>query len=249
MCTWLHTTVQRPAQILATRRLPGHLSPRPAWRGPCSSAAMRVETGRIARGATLLSITIALVAGACGGDHPEPGIRCSQCRAFRCDENLACVDCLNDGDCSAPNAPFCLRGRCGECRTDVDCGGLRSRCSPTDLQCHYPCTSKQGCTDGPTVCDLATGVCLGCASDADCTAPTSICDPTAKRCVECTTKADCTGGARLCDIPNGRCVECVTDAECATGLFTGSSNTSHVCQSGTCVSFTCRHPESGCLSL
>jgi hypothetical protein len=141
----------------------------------------------------------------------------------KCDPALGCVECTVDGDCTAAGRdPFCILGRCEACRTNADCGVAAPACFPGDHQCHASCAVDGGtnCQNGngnnnnATICDPATGACIGCNGPTDCPATDPICEPTTKSCVSCTKNTDCPAARPRCRIPRFECVECVVSADC-----------------------------------
>ena len=98
------------------------------------------------------------------------------------------------------------------------------------------CQSSADCQGdaGGSVCDVATGECVGCTEDEDGCALGSYCDPDQKSCVAGCLDDDHCGGDLVCDTQNNLCTGCVQDGDCAAGT---------VCDGGTCVpGCTAMHP-------
>ncbi|MHC4836566.1 MAG: hypothetical protein ACYTF3_00040 [Planctomycetota bacterium] len=157
-------------------------------------------------------------------DRIEDGVRVTRC------------ECGDEGRACFGERPYCVEGRCVECRDDdVDCenndDGSRNqcvnricrRCDPADhagcggnqLCCGFACEAtgpagNQQCEVCDTACDVAaTNVCAG-------------------RNCRCGGGAPCDGDTPLCDDARGTCVQCLRDADCA-----GHPN------GGQCVNNTC----------
>lgn len=129
--------------------------------------------------------------------------------------NNSCVECDNDGHCSADN-------------TGHDC-------SPTGAPANTcGCDADGDCTGIPnaTRCLVASNLCVECANDGHCSADNTghNCSPTggvANTC-GCDADADCTGiaGATRCalsGVNNRTCQECEADSNCS------ADNTGHDC--------------------
>ena len=105
---------------------------------------------------------------------------------------MACVDCIRDVDCLAPNT-VCLSNRCAP---------------------RVACTTSRMCPG--QVCDTARMLCVDCLSPVDC-APGQTCQ--AGSCVTatgpCTSNTQCPG--QVCNTASGRCVACVSPSDCPMG--------------------------------
>ena len=137
-----------------------------------------------------------------------------------CDENGACVDCVDNNDC--PNNQVCIGGSCGcppganlvngvciECTSDSDCE-LCETCS-NDGQC-IPKTC-------PGACNPNTGECVECVNSGDCDIN--------EVCVD--NECECAPGFIR---RNGVCVpvDCVSDSDCGP---------CQICSSDSCIPKTC----------
>jgi hypothetical protein len=82
------------------------------------------------------------------------------------------------------------------------------------------CSGNGDCGDGGAgVCDVDSGMCVGCLASVDCSGATPVCDTDAKKCVECLTDVDCGAAAKpICDTANRTCVKCASDAQCVAKL-------------------------------
>lgn len=168
--------------------------------------------------------------GTCGGATPHCNTESRTCAACTsndhcltekriCSASGACVECLNDGQCSG-SRHFCSAGSstCVECRNNNDCASpLKSVCDPSSLTC-VACQSDENCAhvSGKNVC------LVGEAGESN-------------RCVECTSKStrdcvDATGAATVCNSLEHICTSkppesadscepCVADAECKSGML------------------------------
>jgi hypothetical protein len=127
-------------------------------------------------------------------------------------ETGTCVECLDDGDCSADDCEVCVSGTC-----EVSCE------APTPF-----CDGAGNCVEceDNTDCDQAN--CEVCASGTctfDCSGDTPNCcsDGTTGTCQECCADSDCDQDA--CEVCfNGTCAVCPNGG---------------TCDNGTCVDNTC----------
>lgn len=130
----------------------------------------------------------------------EAGTRiCVQCTAADqtacagatpvCDaEREVCVQCNEDTDCTAAEAPVCETAAhaCGPCTTDAQCD-------------RFPETP---------VCAVDSGTCEECNVDADCpTAEAPVCDTASHTCGGCMTDEQCARfpDTPVCDADSGTC--------------------------------------------
>ena len=153
-------------------------------------------------------------------------------RILLCDETLGCVECNHDDDCPAA-AARCLQGTCVGCRPALDggtsdCPTAASTCWSTDDECHAPCSDASPCPTG-SLCDKASGACVGCTRDSDC--PSGVCSQTRRTCVECTDDTTCPASKPRCRVLTGTCEACTASSDCG--------HAAPVCDPTT---FTCRVP-------
>jgi hypothetical protein len=102
------------------------------------------------------------------------------------------------------------------------------------------CTNSLGCaaaTDGRTICDVPTGVCVECTRDDDCGDAGKTC--AGRVChTGCTSDNQCTPAHLLCNLPiGGICTECVRAADCAANQY---------CDVGRCVPDSCVAGQKSC---
>lgn len=174
-------------------------------------------------------------AGSSGGSGALCGVNGrNDCGPFLlCDDPLGCVECIHDGDCPVA-AAHCLQGTCVGCRPGTsgadagktDCPATASACWSTDDECHAPCSDAGPCPAG-SVCDKASGACVGCTSDAEC--PSGVCSAARRTCVDCVADATCPTSRPRCRVLTGTCEACTTSADCG--------HAAPVCDPTT---FTCR---------
>ena len=92
------------------------------------------------------------------------------------------------------------------------------------------CQGDADCANDPngTVCDLQTGLCVGCLVGNDQCPSGQFCNPATDQCeVGCTDDTDCDPGAGLlCNTQTHKCVGCVLDTDCPQGS---------ICVQDTCV--------------
>jgi cysteine-rich repeat protein len=205
-------------------------------------------------------------ADSCAGGMPlntpsAAGSACSVGAGTQCDGNGACVECLQNSDCTVTGfcsaLHTCLAATCGDLalngtESDIDCGGSCSPCG-TDKACLFnaDCASKV-CTlnkcQAPSCTDLVKN---GTEGDVDCggTCPT--------KCAAgktCAVDADCLGGScsgSVClptctdgvknagesdvDCGGSTCPKCVTNKDCTAGTDCASGVcTGNKCQAATC---------------
>jgi hypothetical protein len=134
----------------------------------------------------------ACVPGDCLSLGCPQGTYCNQ-------DQVACVECVNDGHCAGTDQPYCIeeRGVCVVCEIDSDCGPGR-RC--VDDQC-VSCISNDDCT-GPNRLCRDDGLCVACISNADC--PGVPCLPEG-RCDLGPVAGEACDPSRIC-APGYRCV-------------------------------------------
>ncbi len=147
-----------------------------------------------------------------------------------CSESLGCMQCASDSMCGA-GSPFCVLGRCEECRVTADCG-VGKTCYPRDNKCEAACTVNSDCPGDSPICDttlgMGNGICVGCISSADCNdAGRPLCDPDRRQCGECVTSSDCGAAAPACDRNDGQCEECLVDEQCPAGTLCGTDEKCH----------------------
>lgn len=156
------------------------------------------------------------------------------CGAFLlCDEELGCVECVQDSDCSAA-APHCVVGTCAACGPAAtakeagvsDCPVAAPACWASDNGCHPACGDGVTCPPG-TSCDKASGACVGCSADADCASGVGALDR--RKCVTCNSDATCAGARPRCRLLTGTCEACISNGDCG--------RTSPICDPAT---LTCR---------
>ena len=148
--------------------------------------------------------------------------------AAGCSETLGCMQCAADSMCGA-GSPFCVLGRCEECRGTTDCG-VGKTCYPRDNKCEAACTSNADCPGDSPICDMTSGsgICVGCLSSADCKdSGKPLCDPDRRQCGECVTSNDCGAAAPACDRNDGKCEECLVDDHCPAGTLCGTDEKCH----------------------
>jgi hypothetical protein len=185
---------------------------------------------------------------ACGGSDTGNGSSsntsdtCSlggQKCALGCSANLGCVDCTTDAACKA-GAPFCVLGKCEECKTSADCGTGKA-CFPRDHTCHPKCTANGDCPGDSPICDVPSGTCVGCVTSAECKDPAKpVCDPIRHQCGECATNADCGAAAPACNQQNGECEQCLVDADCTGASLCGGD---HKCHTACLTNKDCTDPD------
>ncbi|MDD9937344.1 MAG: hypothetical protein OXT09_27285, partial [Myxococcales bacterium] len=163
---------------------------------------------------------------ACTGDeHCLVGAR------QRCSEDNECVECLNDGHCTAETADFCIANSCEQCRDDDDCSAAAGTplCDDATKTCIAECTSHGDCTD-PTKAQCDSGNCVACDADAQCEGVqrdgkgAEVCDD--GECWECTVQNETACEERVC-VPATKvcspdrlkadksiCEGCIADSEC-----------------------------------
>ncbi len=143
-------------------------------------------------------------AGTCSFRNVTPG---TSCPGGACDDTGACVECVDDGDCSAPT-PYCdtSTNTCVACRTSRDCNDGNpctiDTCSMNTCSTSFVPAGSGSCTlpsplDLPGVCDGAGG-CVQCITDAHCSEPTPRCGDF-NRCVECLSSAECPRTRPVCE--------------------------------------------------
>ena len=92
------------------------------------------------------------------------------------------------------------------------------------------CQSDADCVADPnaTVCDTATGLCVGCLPTNDLCDPGQYCAPATNQCtVGCTDDTDCDpANDIICNTQTNQCVGCVMDVDCPMGS---------ICITSTCV--------------
>jgi hypothetical protein len=185
-----------------------------------------------------------MLGGACGSDNTTFGntggssssggtTNCElngQGCVFGCTENLGCVECFNDSDCGAAS-PFCVLGRCEQCRTSADCN-TGQVCQPDENRCDVPCTANGDCPGDTPTCHVPTGTCVECLMNSECPADEPICDPNRAQCGECITNADCGAAEPICNLQNGNCEQCLVNEHCPGGsICTGDHNCRAICTS------------------
>jgi hypothetical protein len=157
----------------------------------------------------------------CGVENVASGMTCT---TGVCDGNGACVECLKDGDCTAPDtcdvatnncvAPGCMNGMMNGDETDVDCGGSCNPCANGDM-CG---ASDDNCVSG----NCAGGTCAACAGPADC--------PTDEYCDMGVCVADKANGA-ACDAATG---DAGGDSTCSSGFCETVGGGSKLCCNVAC---------------
>jgi hypothetical protein len=111
----------------------------------------------------------------CGEENKAQG---DACAGGRCDGEGACVECLDNTDCTAPEtcdpksheciAPQCSNGSLDTGETDIDCGGtMCPGCENTD-----DCVVGGDCVSG--FCNSSL-VCAACMADGNCNSATQYC--------------------------------------------------------------------------
>lgn len=151
--------------------------------------------------------------------------------AAGCSSSLGCIECASDSMCGA-GSPFCVLGRCEECRATTDCGTGKT-CFPRDNKCETACKGNADCPGDAPICEPNTGICFGCLSKLDCpNGDRPMCDSTRGQCSECITSNDCGAAQPACDNQSGECKECLVDAHCPGGSVCGADAKCHsVCTS------------------
>lgn len=125
------------------------------------------------------------------------------------------------GGCSPTTGPGTCPNPCGTecCAEGTSCNSNTSKC---EAACTPACNGRQCGSDGcggscgtcgsGTVCDTASGTCVGCTTNTDC-GTAGVCLTSEKRCVECLVNQDCPAGEQ-CDTDH-TCYGCKADADCA----------------------------------
>jgi hypothetical protein len=144
--------------------------------------------------------------------------RCKEARApgiVECPSHQTCnttlnecfdtvAECTTSVECSSPDLPACVDGRCVACDAEHACPASAPVCSAQGT-CEA-CTDEASCSglDGTPHCG-PTGACVACRPDtaSDCGTPTApICDATSFSCRAC-REGDC--GTGLCGT-DGACI-------------------------------------------
>ncbi|HEY3449874.1 MAG TPA: lamin tail domain-containing protein [Myxococcales bacterium] len=171
------------------------------------------------------------------------------CTGKVCQNQTACVECLQNTDCKVPASPLCdtaqnkcvtctalagcsspqtcQNGQCVGCTSNTECSGATPICNTATATC-VVCNAAQGCAS-PKTCDTTVtgGQCVGCGANADCAAPTPACNLTSGRCVACTDTFGCSSLLPKCLTgATPACVQCLAAADCAAPTpVCGPSNT------------------------
>ncbi|MCK6590059.1 MAG: choice-of-anchor L domain-containing protein [Polyangiaceae bacterium] len=174
---------------------------------------MRVRTGLSRDNVSFLpwllaaSLVSALTAGACAGGDPV--------------ENPGTVGSGGTGSGTGGAG-----GEGGEMGTSTG----TSTSSGTGGMGDTKCMSDADCTGDPggSVCDVATGDCVGCLPSNDMCPAGELCDPDTKTCKKgCSDASDCTDpAAPHCEVSKNVCVACLQDPDCVPGT---------VCVVNTCI--------------
>lgn len=178
----------------------------------------------------------------CGGPDNQLANICSP-------TSNKCVQCVDSGDCSDTQRPYCVEGSCKEC-TGVDSSCPIRKPVTGNVQCSdygtcLPfCSEDDECasTERP-YCHLASNTCTVCRYDVDCKGDavcyTGINGTEAGRCVECTDDSMCLNGF-VCNPRTNMCSVCSKDSECPdeTPICSDSRRTCIQCDenSGNCPS-------------
>lgn len=160
--------------------------------------------------------------------------------------------CIGNGDCMAPDKPFCDGLQCRGCMIDDECAFKASgpHCDSASGMCKA-CVTNAHCTDSTKPsCDAASGTCQGCVTGADCTDQAKpVCDSATHTCqpasmAQCSSDTQCGGSKPFCI--SQTCVACNSNARCelkdatkpTCDTTSGACRTCAVdseCESGVCV--------------
>ncbi len=183
-----------------------------------------------------------------GGCVPETEESCGTC-GNACDKGSfcqagSCELCAQDHHCGpsclecAEPTPFCLDGRCAECKKDDQCdkGSFckDGSCSPCVEDDHCGPTCKS--CDSTTYCNADAQDCVTCSGHGDCPLG-KYCNGTA--CRDCSTNefcgvncVQCTGTAKpYCNAAGTACALCANDTHCRTGQYCASAGVCEACTS------------------
>lgn len=158
------------------------------------------------------------VDGECGFAFAEALTSCTEDEGSVCDGKGACVDCIDQGQCTGTEScvdnlcvpPHCVDNDKNEDETDVDCGG--EGCGPCDngLSCLVASDCKS------SFCD--EGTCMPCMSSDDCVLVTgTYCDAGV-----CTAQKPLN---ELCDGDDACTSEHCVDGVCCDGVCGGECRT------------------------
>ncbi|HZF55142.1 MAG TPA: choice-of-anchor L domain-containing protein [Polyangiaceae bacterium] len=147
------------------------------------------------------SVLSLLTAGACAGSEPigDPG---------------------GSGAAGTGTAAGGAGGQGGESSTTTSSSGSASGSGGGGVT---KCTGDADCAGDPggSVCDVATGECVGCLPASDMCPAGEFCDPKSSTCkAGCNDATDCADpAAPHCETSKNTCVECLQDSECMPGTI------------------------------
>ena len=192
----------------------------------------------------------------CSPTNKASGTPCSSNGGKVCDDQGACVHCVQDGDCNGPPeicvSKTCMSS-CGDGKkdgneTDVDCGGACPRCADgktcnDDADC-----VSQVCTNNKCAMPSCTdGVQNGTETDTDCGGNACPKCGTGKMCGnngDCQSDV-CNGGVCIDQCSDGVKDGMETDVDCGGGTC-GKCANGKMCSAGSdCTSGDCYHTGGG----
>jgi hypothetical protein len=126
--------------------------------------------------------------------------------------------CMDDGECTSQQTPFCVDNKCRQCASDGDCPGMDAQC--VGGACMAACAVDENC---PLLHACVDKACVetGCKSDRECAFLTK----------------DVRGACKA-----GKCtVPCEQDADCASppGVTPSAERAFEVCEAGECKFVGC----------
>ena len=176
---------------------------------------------------------------ACQGSADCVGMALPVCDGLAGSPNLgACVDCVSDADCMAPDARCNLpTNTCVQCLAAADCGGVMPTCNLVTHTCKQ-CSTDAECSGATPACE-PWGACGQCSSTnkTQCASAAKLCDTPTGTCVACETNADCSGSMPVCQVQTHTCQPCTVNSECATNPGAPACATSGM-KAGACVPCT-----------
>ncbi len=90
-----------------------------------------------------------------------------------CDTDTgACVECLDDTDCSPQHCDV-TQHACVDCLSSSDCSKTAPNCS-SGHTCGAACNNSSTCSADTPVCETSTHTCVECLVDSDCD-PNGVC--------------------------------------------------------------------------
>ena len=97
------------------------------------------------------------------------------------------------------------------------CFSVARNCLPSSFseKSFYECTNNYECPTATPAC--VKYVCVKCASKSDCTSNKApVCNVTTGVCIGCSSNSDCSEQAPICNVSSGECAGCTTNAQCST---------------------------------